>query len=706
MSESSSQEPDIDENDPYYKKIKKLIMFKRTYKNLEKKLMETEKELFALKQKNGEKQFSFENDYNYLLIENEQLRNRIQELEQTSNESYQDQKLAEKAIKWKIKYKALSDTVKNSSDIEDLKNQNEELQKQNNELNKQIHEISTNILKMDEFNSKLQHEKEELENRINELQDKNAFLNENIGKYKIKLKHYKDNDEENIQNAVSLKMMTQERDDLRKELQIMKSHLSLDKQTQDQKIRDLFRDNQQLRDELTETQRYRDSLQSKFESLTKENAALKLEKAKLNGQLYGIDRVQKIPVVNMEFQSETMVSTLETENRQLKTKMNTCLTEIHKMYNDLRTLLMNNFVEMPFDLNYDQIIQYLDKKLQDLRSISSDRDILFTRLEKANKQIQELKTGSKVLKEDTVNRVANAQALMDRANEKLEEYGLMRPKMEFQRVLFNKISSFFSLLSIATKKYCCVVDKNYEGINSIRPLLLVSIASVRILQRKKFPFEPQSIVTYASQNKYLRNKISIIKRIENCKQMVLENEDYALRALNHFIYENKAIKKESIQTRDAIHKAAANTNYMLKENKQLKENMNTMYPRKEITKRDQLLTEMAEDLASKENENAYLKIDMRKITKERDLARNACLELHEQLNNSMVECEKLRRKCAFSQMQVEILSQKPKKKRRSKTLELVNQQKVEDYRESLTNMSESIASYPSINTIEKSPYHD
>ena len=703
---SDSQEPDIDENDPYYKKIKKLIMFKRTYKNLEKKLMETEKELFSLKQKNGEKEFSFDNDYNYLLIENEQLRNRIQELEQNSNESYQDQKLAEKAIKWKIKYKALEDNVKNSPDTEKMEKENEELQKQNNELSEKIEEISANILKMDEFNSNLQHEKEELERKVNDLQDRNNLLSESIAKYKVKLKHYRDNDEENIQNAVSLHMMTQERDELRKELQIMKSHLSLDKKTQEDKIKDLMRDNQQLRDELSETQRYRDSLQSKFESVTKENAGLKLERAKLNGQIYGMDRVQKIPVVNMQFQSETMVSTLETENQQLKSKMSTCLTEIHKMYNDLRSLLMHNFVEMPFDLNYDQIIQYLDQKLQDLRSISSDRDILFSRLEKANKQIQELKSGSKALKEDTVNRVANAQALMDRANEKLEEYGLMRPKIQFQRVLFNKISSYFSLLSIASRKYCCVVDKNYDGIDSIRPLFLALIASVRILQRKKFQFEPQAILTYSSQNKNLRNKISIIKRIENCQQMVLENEEYTIQSLNHFISENKEIRKESVETRNAIHKAAANTNYMLMENKQLKENINSMYPRKEITKRDQLLTEMAEDLASKENENAYLKIDMRKITKERDLARNACLDLHQQLNNAMVECEKLRRKCAFAQMQVEILSQKPKKKRRSKTLDLISQQKVVDYRDALSDMSESIASYPSINTIEKSPYQE
>ena len=97
---SSQDSFELDPDDPYYKKIKKLIMFKETYKNLENQLLDTQRELFHLQNQNNEKENVLDKDYNYLMIENEQLRKKIQELESQPEES-PDQKIVEKAIKWK-----------------------------------------------------------------------------------------------------------------------------------------------------------------------------------------------------------------------------------------------------------------------------------------------------------------------------------------------------------------------------------------------------------------------------------------------------------------------------------------------------------------------------------------------------------------------------------------------------------------------------
>ena len=674
----------IDTNDPYYKKIQKLIMYRNSYKSLEKEFILAKNENANLKEELQKRNEQEKNDYNNVVIENQQLRERIKELEKNQINSKNSDALNE----LKIKYDALSSSIKETVTDSDLLKENEELKNTNKELDFQICELSKQLMGMDDSNTKLQEENESLNEKLNKLKENKEMMTKQLKEKKQEIKKMKDEDEEQRNRIIALEVKSQENEQLKKELSEAKGKLAAQKQFRKESLKSVNRENQRLQEEIrVEKEKSRHAIE-KYELINKENDKLKVEKAKLIGQLEGIDYVQQVPVISMKFEKENEINTYEEENAKVKSKLNETLISMNSMYKGLRSLLMKSFIEMPFNLNWDGIMKFLEERIEDLKAISSDRDVLSIKLNKANKRIQELTNEITQVKQDSQEMVLNSQKLMDKANEKLEDFALTKPYIAFQTSVMNRTSKFISNLVKASSDLCQTIDGVSLEKGKLRSVVICSIAALRLFKKNKNQFEPQAILTYSS-----RTPTNIIQRLNNCLNEVKENEKFALASINDLIYREKYFREACREQENSLETYKLKTDDYIRENRELQTKVASMFPSKEIIKRDQKLSEIATFLASKESENNYLNIELKKTTKERDLARKTCQELQNKLSESMIDCKKMRRQYMLSQMQVE-LQNKPikKKKRHAKTLDRLKATEVLEFRKELSDMSESLAS--------------
>ena len=90
---------------------------------------------------------------------------------------------------------------------------------------------------------------------------------------------------------------------------------------------------------------------------------------------------------------------------------------------------------------------------------------------------------------------------------------------------------------ISARKSCYFIDRESQGMDSIRPLFLMVIITNRLRNRKKLQFDTQSILTYASKTNNRKNNIlSLVQRIDDCSQMIQENQQFIMSFWNTFVH--------------------------------------------------------------------------------------------------------------------------------------------------------------------------
>lgn len=533
----------VDHGDPYYKKIKKLIMYRTCYKNLEEKLLKAESEIFRLKSHQYDEFNKLKQDYELLTQENIKLR---QQLSNNSNNELSNKSSLPQS-KYEEMYKSIEESVgtndDSSSDDEenndfksmylDLQNKYTELNEEFTNLSAQFVDITNNLKQSNETNDRLTAQLEQYDNQI-------ADLKRELAEKKREIKILKSFQKDDQINLAEIELIKSKNVELNKTILELAAKAEGEAKLHEGVAKNFNKIIKELKNENLTLQQKVEISERKLQHYIELGDEIKSDNARLSGQLSQLLAEKQQTVFQVVFEKDKKsLKNLYEENSNLNKTVQNLTKEKSKMFNDIRTLILSQFRNINFDMNWDELVEFLVSKLNDLKLISSDRDLLFERFAKTNKETSAIENSFNAYKETLDSQLAHKEQLLQSANQKLEEYALNKPTRDFHMKVSCITTQHYRNLNTRVEKLLNIIDGKGQNEISLHTIIIFSVAINRIKNKTKTEFDPMKILTFVSPP----TRYNILDRIDSCIEEVRKNDSLVKETVNEFITQNKHNEK-------------------------------------------------------------------------------------------------------------------------------------------------------------------
>ncbi|EAY22198.1 hypothetical protein TVAG_093720 [Trichomonas vaginalis G3] len=698
---SPNLQESIDHNDPYYKKLKKLLMYRTCYKEIEKKLIAAEEENFRLKSKQYDEFTKLKQDYEIVVHENEELRSQLSDKQDNvfGNNSFSPQNKYEEIYKSLTNSLSIEQEVSTLTDSEESQMNNIEAYNQLVNKYNSLHEEFTqlfvqyidtvNILKIsNERNERLMEQLNQYDQQINELNIKLKIEKNNV-------KVFKQIQNKDVLDSVQLQLIEKQNDNINEELLRLSAKAEGDNYMHQQTLKDLRGQIEDLKAQNLQTQLSLRAAERKIQYYMEENEKIKSDNAKVMGQMDGMLKIQQQNVIEMKFEKGEYHNNLFNENIKQSEQIKALTAEKQKMFLDLRKLLITLFREVTFEMDWNQLLDFLSKKLNDLRNISSDRDILMQRNNKDKKLALAIENKFNEYKENVELQLKNKDKLLDEANKSLEAYAYKKPIRDFNSAVAGIVSKHFRNLSNKVGELCSIVDG--KGANNIRfhALIVFSVAVGRISKKQKFDFAPQQILTYAHN---ANDDLIIFDRIVNSNLDLVENQKIISEIINKLTDSIRDHESEILQLQHENEMYKQSLKDSKSKNIKLQNSNQSMIPRIDY---DILVHQLNDQKSSNEKLANDIEIQYKKFTRLKTkfyelkhINHELRAALKKQISISTSNNKPKKKEISYSSVPTrQFFKQREESNQDLRSLTSIN---VTDYKQDLQQMKNTISSPPQI----------